>query len=389
MDILEFGPHATNQTNPTQTPAGVIKISDKEARNRSTIPYIDPNPVPFTTLRLSTPAPSSGPVGAPFIDKSISQQEAIQKAQSFLTVKADSIVEKSETPPSGNKHDFFSLSPYYWSDPNNPKGPYILKDGQTNPESTAIPDKQKLSDMTYRVKILTLACHYTNDNKYAHKAIEIMQIWFLQSATYMNPNLQYAEVQRGINNGSPAGIIGGMNLPDVLDGVRLIQNSTEWTRETEAGMEKWFFQYLNWLITSKAGKQEAQTVNNHGTWYAIQTSIALFLNMTDVARQIADTRFRKLVSVQIQRDGRQPFELLRTRSFDYSVLNLLGLFKLASIGQQMGLNLWTWTNAQGAGLKTALNYLTSNRQSWPHKQVTPMDTRGLDRLVVQARNLSV
>ncbi len=216
-----------------------------------------------------------------------------------------------------------------------------------------------------------------------------MQIWFLQSATYMNPNLQYAEVQRGINNGSPAGIIGGMNLPDVLDGVRLIQNSTEWTRETEAGMEKWFFQYLNWLITSKAGKQEAQTVNNHGTWYAIQTSIALFLNMTDVARQIADTRFRKLVSVQIQRDGRQPFELLRTRSFDYSVLNLLGLFKLASIGQQMGLNLWTWTNAQGAGLKTALNYLTSNRQSWPHKQVTPMDTRGLDRLVVQARNLSV
>ena len=390
MDILKFGHHATNQTNPTQTPAGIIKISDKEARERSTIPYIDPNPVPFTTLTLSTPAPSSGPGGTPFIDNSISQQEAIEKAQLFLTRKADSIVEKSQIPPSGNRHDFFSLSPYYWPDPNNPKGPYILKDGQTNPESTAIPDKQKLSDMTYRVKILSLAYHYTNDNKYASKAIEIMQIWFLRSGTYMNPNLQYAEVQCGINNGSPAGIIGGMNLPDVLDGVRLIQNSTDWTKETEAGMEKWFFQYLNWLITSKAGKQEAQTVNNHGTWYAIQTSsIALFLNMTDVAKQIADTRFRKLVSVQIERDGRQPFELLRTRSFDYSVLNLLGLFKLASIGQQMGLNLWTYTNSQGAGLKTALNYLTSNRQNWPHKQVTPMDTRGLDRLVAQARNLSV
>jgi hypothetical protein len=44
------------------------------------IPYIDPNPVPFTTLRLSTPSPSSGPGGTPFIDNSISQQEAIQKA---------------------------------------------------------------------------------------------------------------------------------------------------------------------------------------------------------------------------------------------------------------------------------------------------------------------
>jgi hypothetical protein len=271
MDILKFGYHTSNQTNPTQTPAGVIKISDKEARDRSTIPYIDPNPVPFTTLRLSTPAPSSGPGGTPFIDDSISQQEAIEKAQLFLTRKADSIVEKSQTPPSGNKHDFFSLSPYYWPDPNSPQGQYILKDGHTNPESAAILDKQKLSDMTYRVKILSLAYHFTNDNKYASKSIEIMKIWFLGGGTYMNPNLQYAEVQRGINNGSPAGIIGGMNLQDVLDGVRLIQNSTDWTKETEADMEKWFFQYLNWLITSNAGKQEAQTVNNHGTWYAIQS----------------------------------------------------------------------------------------------------------------------
>jgi hypothetical protein len=70
-------------------------------------------------------------------------------------------------PQRGNKHHFFSLSPYYWPDPNNPNAPYILKDGHTNPESTAIPDKQKLSDMTYKVKILSLAYHYTNDSKYA------------------------------------------------------------------------------------------------------------------------------------------------------------------------------------------------------------------------------
>ena len=205
MDILKFGHHATNQTNPTQTPAGVIKISDKEARERSTIPYIDPNPVPFTTLTLSTPAQSSGPGGTPFIDNSISQQEAIEKAELFLTRKADSIVEKSQIPPSGNKHDFFSLSPYYWPDPNNPKT-----------ESTAISDNQKLSDMTYRVKILSLAYHYTNDNKYASKAIEIMQIWFLRSGTYMNPNLQYAEVQCGVNNGSPAADTTSSFRPETL-----------------------------------------------------------------------------------------------------------------------------------------------------------------------------
>jgi hypothetical protein len=94
MDMIKFGHHASDQT-----PAGVIKISDKEARDRSTIPYIDPNPVPLTTLMLSTPPQSSGPTGTPFIDNSISQQEAIQKTQSFLTVKVDSIVEKSQIPP--------------------------------------------------------------------------------------------------------------------------------------------------------------------------------------------------------------------------------------------------------------------------------------------------
>ena len=78
MDILEFG-DPDYQINPTQTPAGVIKISDKEAKDWSTIPYIDPNPVPFTTLTLSTPDLSSGPGGTPFIDDSISQQEAIEK----------------------------------------------------------------------------------------------------------------------------------------------------------------------------------------------------------------------------------------------------------------------------------------------------------------------
>ncbi len=30
MDMVEFGHHASDQTNPIQTPDGVIKISDKE-----------------------------------------------------------------------------------------------------------------------------------------------------------------------------------------------------------------------------------------------------------------------------------------------------------------------------------------------------------------------
>jgi hypothetical protein len=147
----------------------------------------------------------------------ISTQEVTQKADSFLNIKADSIVDKTQMPPSNNKHDFFSLSPYYWQDTTKPNGlPYVLHDGKTNPESASIPDKQKLTDMIYGVKMLSLAYHFTNDVKYATKARELIHVWFLNNTTSMNPNLQYAEVQRGINNGSPSGIMSGMDLPDVL-----------------------------------------------------------------------------------------------------------------------------------------------------------------------------
>lgn len=143
-----------------------------------------------------------------------------------------------------------------------------------------------------------------------------------------------------------------------------------WTSTDQHGMENWFFKYLYWLLTSDVGKTEAQTVNNRGTWYTIQiSSILLFLDMLSMAKRVADARFYKLVS-HIQSDGRQPFELVRTRSFDYSVFNLKDLFRLANMGQKIGVNLRNYKNAQGAGLNTALDYLMSHRDNWPYDQVT-------------------
>ena len=37
----------------------------------------------------------------------------------------------------------------------------------------------------------------------------------------MNPNLKYAEMFRGKNNGSAGGIMAGVNLPEVIDAVGL------------------------------------------------------------------------------------------------------------------------------------------------------------------------
>ena len=106
-----------------------------------------------------------------------------------------------QLPPTDNKHDYLSLSPYYWPDPTKPNGlPYIIHAGIVNPQVYSIPDKQNLEDMVHRTKVLSLAYRFTNNPTYASKAAKLLQVWFLDNDTHMNPNLQYAEMVTGKNN---------------------------------------------------------------------------------------------------------------------------------------------------------------------------------------------
>ena len=67
----------------------------------------------------------------------------------------------------------------------------------------------------------------------------------------MNPNLQFAQIETGKNNGSEAGIINTHDFPEVIDSIGLIQRSPTWTTKEEIGMEQWFSRYLNWLLNSQ------------------------------------------------------------------------------------------------------------------------------------------
>ena len=130
-----------------------------------------------------------------------SLKQLIIQADLFLTKKATSVVEKTLMPVNGNKHDYFSLSPYYWPDPTKPNGlPYIIHDGIVNPQVYSVPDKQNLEDMIHRVRILSIAYYFTDDPQYASKAVELSRVWFLDNGTRMNPNLRYAEMTPGKNN---------------------------------------------------------------------------------------------------------------------------------------------------------------------------------------------
>jgi hypothetical protein len=315
-------------------------------------------------------------------------KQLLGQAESYLTKEAKSVVEKKQIPPSGDKHDFLSLAPYRWPDPTKPNHiPYVYRDGEINPEVFAIPDGANMDEMIQRVKTLSIAYYLTDNISYASKASELLRVWFLNNNTRMNPNLQYTEVIPGRNNGSHSGIIAGINFPDIIDSITLIRESTSWTEQDQKGIESWFDRYLQWLLNSDAGKKESKRLNNHGTWYSVQaSSIAIFLNKTGFTRDIVNNNIDKLAA-KIRPDGSQPFELQRSTSLNYHIINLLGLFNLAKIADRVGIDLWNYKTPEGSGLQDALDYLLPyalKKETWPYKQIKPIDTSRLVDLLCQA-----
>ncbi len=296
-----------------------------------------------------------------------------------LALKAEilSIVTKTATPPSGDKHDYMSQAPYFWRNPNTASGfPYIRRDGMRNPEIKQYPDHDMLDKMIDTVERLSVGYFITGKDEYAVRAGEILRTWFLDPRTKMNPNLEFAQAIPGLNTGRGIGIIETRGLTRVVDSVGLIAKSPSWKKADQAGVEAWFAKYVSWLTESKNGRDESEAKNNHGTFYDVQlASFALFTQNRDLAKKVLEAAKQKRITRQIEPDGRQPLELERTKSWDYSLMNLEGLMSLARLGDVVGVDLWSFQTLDGRGIRKAIGYLaalTPDVKKWSYQQITPI-----------------
>ena len=208
-----------------------------------------------------------------------------------------------------------SVAPYFWPDPTKPNGlPYVRHDGKVNPESREDSfDHGRLQEMSEGVETLAQAYFFTGNAAYAERAAKILRVWFLDQATRMNPNLEFAQAIPGENTGRGSGILEGWHVAQAADAAQLLASSTAWTEPDKMEFKAWLEKYFNWLLTSKHGRAESSSKNNHGTWYDVQAvELALVLGHNDVARQIAEAAKQKRMAVQIAPDGKQPLELERT-----------------------------------------------------------------------------
>lgn len=316
----------------------------------------------------------------------------LQDADSAMHKPLLSVTEKGLLPASGDKHDYLSLGAYWWPDAGKANGlPWVRRDGLVNPASkNEQSDGVRLAEFTQRVQILTLAGYFSGQQRYSDRAIALIRAWFINPQTRMNPNLNYAQGIPGRDSGRGNGILDGRYFATrIVDSLLLLRQTPGWTVADESRTRQWFSSYLDWLLHSPAGKQEAAAKNNHGSWYAVQVAgIAAWLGRDEVVREMATLTQHKL-DLQLAVNGSQPQELLRTRSFHYSYFNLQALVLMAGVAQRQDIDLWHYRTAQGSSLLAALDFMApyvDAGRKWPYPSLDRVGVR-IVPLLIQADSL--
>jgi hypothetical protein len=307
-------------------------------------------------------------------------------AEKSLSAGPFSVVNKDATPPSGDKHDYMSLAPYWWPNRDTPDGlPYVHRDGERNPEIYKTPNRRDLGEFTDTLETLSLGYYFTGEERFAERATLLLRTWFIDPQTRMNPNFQYAQAIRGINTGRGLGLIESRLFTKVVDAVGLLANSKSWTSDDQRAIESWFSQYLQWMQSSDNGRAESRAENNHGTYYDVQiATFALFLGNRQLAIDVLEAAKTKRIAFQIEPDGRQPLELVRTKAWSYSLGNLHGLMSLARLGEHVDVDLWNYRSADGRSIRAALDYLLPfgvGDKEWPHQQIGGFDPKGIESVL--------
>jgi hypothetical protein len=352
--------------------------SAKPSENLPDTIYADPHALAESKASFAAGNPSLKPAF----------DHLFEAAKKALVSKPVSVMDKNRIPPSGDKHDFISQAPYFWRDTNSTDGRYIRRDGERNPESGKDSDAGRIGQICSNVHTLALAYYFSDDEKYAAHAAQLLRVWFLDPATRMNPNLNFGQGIPGQVDGRPMGIIGTRGFVGLVDAIRLLKNSPSWTAADQDGMVSWMSKYLEWLQTSKIGIGERDATNNHGTFYDTQAvALAVFVGKTAIARKILSDAREKRIAKQIEPDGKMPRELQRTKSFGYSVFNLRALMDLASLGQNLGIDLWHFQTSDGRSIRKALDFLApyvNPESKWPYQQIEKLDRGSLAALLLRA-----
>lgn len=283
--------------------------------------------------------------------------------------------------PRGDRHDFVSMSSYWWPGPD---GAYVWRDGRVNP-AMVFTDEAALGRMMQAVRILAIDGYVRGDDHSLARAAFLLRHWFLDPATRMNPNLDFAAGIPGQASGRGIGLHRFKDMPWLVDVIGLVATSPAWTDADAAGMQAWLRDYLHWALASPLGRDEKREPNNHAVFYGAQIlAAALCVGDTAATDEYLHRYFQQTLIRQIAPDGALPQEMKRTRPYNYAVYTMTGFCYYAELARNQGVDLYHFAGPEGQSLARAFEWLIpflAGRVTSPR----PEEPMRLDRIFLDCR----
>ena len=296
--------------------------------------------------------------GTSFSVADIDRNRILADASNALALPPITITKYPAKLSLGGPHDFYSNADYFWPNPNTPNGlPYVNRDGQSDPGNFN-KHRECVRQLHDAVAALGAAYKITGDDRYAAKAAQLLRVFFLDPATRMNPNLQYAQAIPGGPSGRSYGIIDSLRLLEIPRAITAMEHSPAFPPKVLTGLKQWFSDYTQWMRTSKNGIQESNAANNHAVAYWLQ--VAVFAQFTGNEQDLADCRkqFKEVfIPNQMAANGSFPRELARTKPYGYSIFQLDNMATLCQVLSTPADNLWQFQLPDGRGMRKAMEFM--------------------------------
>lgn len=306
----------------------------------------------------------------PFADFNLAEHERPRVrtlAETALTGEPATITSVTNPRSAGGCHDFSSDADYFWPDPANPAGPYLARDGMSNPENFNA-HRQLMVDMAGKVGALAAAYKLTGEDRYAAGAVRHLRAWFVDPATRMNPTLLYAQAVRGVSTGRRIGLIDTLPLIEPALAVVALRGSPALTPGLDTAITTWFGDYLHWLRTHPFGLEESNSLTNHSTCWSLQ--VACFAKVTGDEAALAECRRRLKefhLVVQMAPNGSFSDEVRRTKPYGYSIFHLDVMVALAHLISTPDEDLVQFRLPDGRGLVRGIEWLApfiKDKDAW-------------------------
>ncbi len=203
---------------------------------------------------------------------SVEKERVLENGKAYMNLEPITVTASTCERSGGGIHDFYSEGDYWWPDPENPKGPYIRKDGMTNPENFT-DHREAMIRLSQISGALASAYIITGDEKYVSQLLPHLKAWFIDEATLMNPNLLYGQAIMGKVTGRGIGIIDTIHLMEVAKAIAAIEDSDVISDSDSTKLKDWFGTYLDWIFSHPYGITERDNGNNHSVCWAMQASV--------------------------------------------------------------------------------------------------------------------